>query len=264
MKLESRSIKIEAIVVSYNDLIRIVRLIHSKYQESIDDKKHARFSVELNCAGGISYESDDLDLLEEGGPIEYQIVNSIHVVYSDYAQERRIDLNLRRDGYNCRLIVRGDDSTWVNGTFNQLVDIIRSFKPQENFLLRHSEFLLHFLALAVGSSIILILDFTLYSWIRLFENPSESLLKTREFFRTYPFASILFDLFVRWLMGISTFALPIRRWLLELWPSVEFSFGQDHLKVEKNRRQRIAFVLGVLVLPILINLISEWISAAIK
>jgi hypothetical protein len=54
-----------------------------------------------------------------------------------------------------------------------------------------------------------------------------------------------------------TFALPVRDWILELWPLIELDLGPEHLKIEKRRRARLAIVTAAIVLPILLRVLYD-------
>ena len=156
--------------------------------------------------------------------------------------------------------VKGDDHNWVNGIFVQLQEIIESVKPQDNWLLRHKSVLLHTIALGVGAALYQILRFLTYQLVPPMENPSETVKAMRQFFVTYPFFMFLLDWLLKWGLGI-TWAFPLREWLLCLWPSIEFDFGPEHMKVEKQRRLRAWVVLSSAVLPIVLTLLYDIVTA---
>lgn len=68
----------------------------------------------------------------------------------------------------------------------------------------------------------------------------------------------------RWLMGFAWGAFGVRSWFLGLWPNIEFDFGLQHLRTERKKRQRLAAVATLIVLPVVANLITDGIKAAVK
>jgi len=67
---------------------------------------------------------------------------------------------------------------------------------------------------------------------------------------------------LRWGLGFMWGAFELRRWLLSLWPSVEFRFGLAHLQTEQIKRRRLLLVATLIVSPILTNLVAGLIQAA--
>jgi hypothetical protein len=65
----------------------------------------------------------------------------------------------------------------------------------------------------------------------------------------------------RWLLGFFWGASSVHRWLLEMWPNIEFNFGLPHLQTEKVRRERLYSVWALIVLPIVASAIYDVIKA---
>ena len=151
------------------------------------------------------------------------------------------------------LSVRGTEKNWVQGTFTDLQEIIESVKPQDNFILRHKGVILHVISIGIGSLVYLILNFLIYDRIKPIQNPSEFLIGIRDFFRTNLWAYYLLEIFLRWSNGL-VFAYYIRKWLVKLWPEIEFDFGPDHMNILKVRRQRIWSVSSLVIIPVLIDI----------
>ena len=167
----------------------------------------------------------------------------------------RFDVN-HGGGYTDGLTVSGSEGDWVNGTFTSLNETIDAVRPQNHWVLRHQALVLHLLAISIG----IMIQWT-FSWILSVRGVSPT---------TAPAAMVPFILFLKanpwlvyvvyiggmWLSGLY-WALPIRNWLLKLWPETELDLGPDHFKTEKGRRERLAFVMLVILIPIGVNLASE-------
>jgi hypothetical protein len=65
----------------------------------------------------------------------------------------------------------------------------------------------------------------------------------------------------RWFVGFLLAAFEIRRWLLKMWPSVEFNFGLPHLQTERRRRLLLMTVLTLIIFPIIANLLYDLLKA---
>ena len=64
-----------------------------------------------------------------------------------------------------------------------------------------------------------------------------------------------------WAFGHCCGAYSVRRWLLSLWPSIEFDFGLPHLKTEQMKRSRLVVVWTLIVVPILCSIIYDLMKA---
>jgi len=153
---------------------------------------------------------------------------------------RYIELSLKHGDrlFSNRVTVKGDDSNWVNGTFTKVKEIIDATRPQENWLLRHRG-----LTYLLGTAAI---------WYTL------SFLGQRLY---EPKPGVQRVAILSW-CGFIALALgfELKRWLLDLWPSIEFDFGPEHTRMEKARRGRIVAFLIILGLPMVVNIISIVIS----
>jgi len=251
---ETREKEIKNKVFSKKDICAIWKKINDEYKSSKQSGNHTSFKLTINCEDGTRYESEDSDLLNDGGIIDLKKSESISFDYCDYELERRISITLRHGDYGSELVVTGKDRGWVAGVFDELDTVLNSLKPQESWLMRYKVLTLHLVALGVGFAIYSMFDLLWYRHITPLENPSKNILVIREFLQQNYLFNTLIDVFLFWLQGIFP-ALWLQEWILKLWPSVEFDFGPEHQKIEKMRRNRIGIILSIIILPFLINFI---------
>lgn len=230
--------------------------IKSEYDNSQKDENHSSIEIEINCGDGISYESETDDLIQDGDVIDNKRCSTINIEYHDYKQERRISLNISHgDDYGNGLIVRGDKN-WVAGTFDSLNDIIESAKPQEHWFVKYKTLILHLGAITFGYFVYKLLDLIPISTN---EEPSTNVMRIRDFLHSNIFLLNIIKVISFWLQGI--FPLWwLRDWVLKLWPSVEFDFGPEHKKTEKNRRKRLGLFFSIIIIPLILNLIYDWLT----
>ena len=257
MKKESRSLDIEWRVFQKKDIRRIAHELKKAFDKSKEEEHHTSISFQLRSEGGISYETDSTSLFDDGGPLDTKKTESLQLTYYDYTYGRSIDIALRESGYYSTLIVRGENPNWVQGKFTTIQELISSVQPQTSLVLKYKKYLLHLLAIGVGYIIFLILDFLIYQHIDPIENLTGFLLTLRNFFTANRWAAVIVQVFLYWMMGISTFTFSIYNWLTELWPTIEFDFGPEHMKLHKIRRQRVWVVISVIVIPIVVDAISR-------
>ena len=249
---ETRRFDIRQKIFTKIDFLNIGKLFLSEYSSAQKNENHASIAFRVSCADGTSYESETIELFDDGGILDLKRINTLEITFHNYTLESYMNISVvRGGGYSDVLIIRGKDQNWVNGIFTRLKEIIDSLKPQDNFIIRHKTALLHIIAFGTGILIFSILWLIWYRHIEPVKNPSETVKTIRSFFKTHPYFEKSIELFLFWFLGIP-WAPYIRSWLLTLWPSIEFDFGPEHLKIEKLRRVRIALVFSIAIIPIVL------------
>jgi hypothetical protein len=262
MDKEIRTQQINWRVFTKTDIRRIAQVLFNAYQNAEKNKHHSSIALRLYCHGGISYESDSLCILDDGGPLDIKKTQTIQITFNDYDSERNIGISIREGNYHeGELTVRGTDKNWVQGNFTTLQEIIDSVKPQDNLILKHKNFTFHIIAFGVGSLVFLVLQFLIFQFIpapRTIQISSDFIKSIILFVRENYLFRYLFLIFLLWLEGIFTFASPLHKWLVELWPKIEFDFGPEHLNKPKIRRQRMWVVASLVIIPIIVNIITNF------
>ena len=179
---ESRQYSIKDRVFSKAILLAVGNALFAEYSSSVSNKSHCKFAFKISCADGTSYESESLELLADGSMIDIKSVEAIDIDYYDYTFERYANFSITHgDSYHNALLVRGDDSNWVNGIFVRIREVIDAAKPQESYFLKHRRLFFQVFALGTGSVAYAIV-YPLVSWIMpTIQNPSPSLLAARSF-----------------------------------------------------------------------------------
>jgi len=251
---ETRRFAIKQKIFTKRDLLNIGELFLSEYSAAKENEERASIEFRISCPDGTSYESESIEFFDNGGVLDRKIINTFEITFHNYSKDNYINITVvRGGGYNDELVVKGENPTWVNGVFNRLKEIIDLLKPQDNFIIRHKTFLLHLISFGVGVFIYFILWLMFYRHIEPIKNPTETIKTIRTFFKAHPFLMFILDWVMFWLLGIP-WAPYIRRWLLTLWPNIEFDFGPEHFKVEKKRRMRLAMVFSVAIIPIVLSI----------
>jgi hypothetical protein len=143
---------------------------------------------------------------------------------------RTIRLNLTHGkDYGNDLFVRGDKK-WVSDVFEDLNDYLGSISHQPELLFKYKPIILSLLALLIGYSIVNVLDSINYPS----GDPNSKLIQSlSDIVKNYPFVYYIILLFRYWISGIVP-AIYLRQQLFKLWPNVEFDFGPEQKKLEKN------------------------------
>lgn len=254
---ERRLIKIENKIFEKKDIINLANKFYSEYNKSQKRKQRSSVNYTISCDDNTTYESEALDLFEDGNIIDLKRAISIEMSFYHYDLDRRMNISLVHGmGFRDNVIIQGCDKNWVSSVFTELDEIIKSVKPQKNLLLEHKTFLLNLLSLGIGVSIYSVLHFLTNRYTEPIKNPSENMKAIAAFLNSNSVFRLLFNWLLLWLMGI-ILATSIRAWLLNSWPSIEFDFGPEHMKIEKQRRVRIAVVLSMAIIPTAIAIIYD-------
>jgi len=181
----------------------------------------------------------------------------IKMSYRNYEKGRSVSVYFRHgdNQYGNEVEVSGSDVEWVDATFQALKDNLDKVRRQDSWALRHPDLLFHLIALGIGSFVVAVVDFSvdiLFGKIP-FTLPVPHWL---EFLRWPPLRPYLYlaGWGWRWSLGLFWGTTSVYRWLLNMWPSVEFDFGLPHLQTEKIRRERMKSVVTLAVLPVLLQL----------
>jgi hypothetical protein len=257
----SRKIKVKNKVFKKSDIKNIWKKTNDHFQKSLQLKNHTSFNFIINCNDETTYESDEDNFFEEGDLIDNKKINSLSIYYYDYDFHQSLQIDLSHgSNYGNNIIVKGQNMDWVQSTFLELNELLESITPQENFFIKRKVILKFILAIFVGYSIE---NFITIPFLNLFispiRNPSYNLLKVRSFFAEH-------QIFIRFIYAILYYVIGygpssiFYHWFLKLWPNIEFDFGPEHHKKEKNRRTRIYILISLYVFPILLSVIFYYLS----
>lgn len=250
-------------VFTKDDIIRIGEIIENQKEENSELDSRSTKKYVITCDDSTSYESGSLSIITDEDIIDVKKTQSIEMSYHNYASEKSVDIELFHNGpryINCR--IAGNDRNWVNGTLREIEEKIKGTKPQDNFFLRHPVLLYNVSAFGIG---ILLSKIVVYILLSLFGGTpsSEPDPYWLQLIKSFPILGILINWAFYWLFGAMTFASNTRNLILELWPSTEFDFGPEHLKLEKKRRNTIVIVLTVVIIPILVSFIYDIIKITV-
>lgn len=237
---ETKEKKVEDKIFNKENIRSIWSIVNDKFVESGDllaINTHSRATIMLTiiCFDGTKYESDLGDMLADGEMIDLKKVESVNIDYQDYTLSKMVSVTLSQNDYASKFIVKGQDRNWVAGTFGSLDLIFNSVKPQSSWFNKYKIFIMNIMAFLIGFTIYKTLDFVFFHYDKpLFP---------------YPFILIYF-----WSCGIFI-SMLLTNLIERLWPSIEFDFGPEHEKLEKNRRNKLGLFISIVIIPFIINLI---------
>ena len=74
------------------DLFCLASIFRENFEQASPSR--SSLSITLHCSEGVTYESDTVQHLEENDEIDRRHVNAVSFSFIDYAQQRRIDLQV--------------------------------------------------------------------------------------------------------------------------------------------------------------------------
>lgn len=244
---ETREKKISAKVIARSDLSKLWDFLNNQEMDPEQQLHYPTQKIQVRCADGTRYESENEECLREGGIIDLKKVESIDFEYRNIRARKRISIELEHDGRHGsnRLEVDGDDANWVAGTFSGLEMILESITPQKHWFPKYQILVFFILIFTFGflaiQSIHLLFQGYFVRIVALTDGGIGEILT---------WVSAMF------LLGIIPAEYATQK-VSKLWPNIEFDFGPQHRRVERNRRIGIWFMFASIVLPVLLGFIND-------
>ncbi|MDP3769959.1 MAG: hypothetical protein U1A23_04895 [Candidatus Sungbacteria bacterium] len=244
---ETRKKEIKNRVFSKKDICALWSRINQECKPVGGREYNSLIELTINCDDGTRYESSDSNLLNDGDIIDLKKCESLSISYHHSVLGRRVSVALKHGDYGSSLMVEGEDRDWVAGMFDQLNMILDSVKPRGHWFIKYKSVFLHMGALATGFIMI-----RFWAWLNGLGMPQE----VSKEIKIHPPIRHVLTASLSWVLGVLPLA-GLVSWVGKLWPSVEFDFGPEHLKVEKNRRIRLSLFFTTLAIPVIIWFITS-------
>lgn len=250
----SKKIIIRSRVFALDDLKRIGEVFEKqrKLADRSDHRAHSQFEIQFS--DNTSVESHSTEILNDdvlnapGRPVE------IRFVFRNYSLDRHLSFSISHgeSTYGNVATISASETTWLNDNFAALNKAIDTAKPQTFWFRKHPTLLLHLIAFGLGALIHLVIAAIL--WGIIYASGTQNLkIDVADDWNAFlsALAPLWFTLLwlSRWFTGV-IWAFPVRGWLLRLWPNIELDVGVEHMKIEKQQRQRLGIVLSLIVVPI--------------
>lgn len=263
---ETRKLQIRDKIFKVDDLKRLASVLEDQSALAKNKEQHYSISYELHFSDDTIVESRTFSILEDDILFTSKRPLLIQFLYHNNDLNKRISLSLDHGDFPYRnsIIVSGQESEWVNDVFARLNTILQGVTPQESFVNRHPTLLLNIIALGVGTFgynlINIIMDYTTINFdlakhIAPIQEGSFlhslSLIIRSHIWFFYGIGWIL-----KWFLGFAWGAFEVRRWFLDLWPSIELDIGPEHLKIEKNKRKKVYAVIVPIATALLYDVVK--------
>jgi hypothetical protein len=265
----TRRIKIAERVIAIPDLVRIASILDRQVSAIQDQRVWTKHEVTFEDGTTIEGSAVEVFTEEELSRPSRPLAVEMRLYGSGAERYIRVYLHSGDLDYRSMMVISGDDDTWVNANYTALRDVLEKVAPQTLWWRRHPVLLLNLIALGDGTVFVFLSSIPVFllelNWPTLpllFIAPlSPNLLNQIRSLHSQIRSVLWVTAWLwRWLTGF-LFAYEIRRWLLSMWPSIEFNFGSPHLRPDK-RRQKLYTVLTLLVLPIIASAVYDVLKMA--
>lgn len=265
---QTRNLEIEEKVFEKADLKRFSEILDKQKKLAEELDHHYQLDYSISFEDKTSFNSDSSSIFEESS-IDTKRPLDVMFSFYNYTLGRRIDLRLTHgmSSYGNDLTVSGQDSEWVNDQFMILKERIDAVKPQGTWFSKHPLVLINLVALGIGSSGMLIIGWLVNLMLpetspTLTVSPEtvEKFKDIVEHLSSYSATFYIFGWFWRWFLGYMWGAYEVSKWFLKAWPSVELDFGAEHLKKEKQIRERLVALGSLVVFPVLLTICLDLIK----
>ena len=257
---QTRKIIISEKVFTSEDLRRIAKIFEKQRTLAAKSGHHFSVTYEVKFSDNTTLETDSPELFADeslagpGRPV------GVRMSFQNYALNRHLAISIDHgDSYFSAnaAVISANESAWLSENFLALKEAIDRAAPQSFWLRRHETLLVNLLALGLGSLGTLIINLAVNILFPHFRGVLPRPPRPSEQLRQLLLPMYIVQWVVAWGWGFFLGAFGVRRWLLSMWPSIEFDFGLDHLKTERVKRRRLIAVGALVILPITTSLIAE-------
>lgn len=254
---QTRSIKISDKVFTGEDLRRIAKIFDKQKTLAAKSGHTDLITYTVVFSDDTTFESDSPELFDDESLIAPARPVAVRMSFYNLTLKRHLALSMNHGNlthFTNEGEVSAGEPAWLGENFLALKEALDKVAPQSFWFRRHPFVLMNLLALGLGSIGNLIIDIAMHIF---FPHGPPWTIKNPGAWAPYKPLLHTLDWFMLWVLGNIMGAGSVGHWLLSLWPSIEFDFGLDHLKIERVKRKRLIAVGALIVLPIMTSLIAE-------
>lgn len=256
----TRKISITEKIFTAEDVRRLALILDEQKEIALDEGRHISAEFEVRFDDGTSIEGESPAVYSDETLTAASRPVAIRMSFRDYHLARSASLAFEYgdNPYGNRALMTGDED-WSGRLFAAIKDVLDHVRPQRIWLRSHRTLLLNLIAFGIGSLVLLGVEILLS--LILPTTPLGGTIKPlaadspwRSVIRTALPYVYVGGWAVRWFGGLLWGAFAVRDWLLKAWPGIELDFGREHVRAERDRRQRLKVLVLLVVFPILTTL----------
>jgi hypothetical protein len=235
-------------IFTKDDILRLIDFVYSEWKNS--KSLHKSFNITLN-----SEDNETLDFVDqeiEQLALDENKIVKINISFIDYRDDQNnIQISLKQGNTYYEYSeykLSSCNSMWLNDSRARLKKIFESFTPQNTFF-SNSRKTIYFLLPSFFGVFLFRLILIIYKPGRI----------DYQIFDAHPLAMYSWVVFFIYSLGGMVFflSLPVlKKYVFDLWPSIEFDFGPEHKKNQKKRRKTMAYIFTSIAIPFAFLILS--------
>ncbi|MGA2506181.1 MAG: hypothetical protein ABSF80_01725 [Chitinispirillaceae bacterium] len=258
------SVNIEEKIFSKADIIRLANIFKNIYDST--QSKHKKYDITLGCTGNETHQFSDTSSLDS--LLDLKRILSISYNFHVYDENMDITLQLNHGEssgfwYNT-LSVSASQDDWVTLKHEAIMAAINAVHPQSTWFRKYEWLIFNISSINVGWLCVSLL----IKWMKFInyqsstDKPSGLFSSSICYLYTHShLAMIGIYLMIFWTFGTIIMLLLwwgfLRQRYFDLWPSVEFDFGPEHLRKEKITRKVIGAIIALFGIPIILQILFK-------
>jgi hypothetical protein len=247
--IETRKKEINNIILKKEDLNILIIYLKNIYDNEFSQDGHINLSFDVKCYNDSVYRGDYSkeidDFVDFFNIIDRKKIKNIQISYTNYRTNNNIIINFEVNKYKTNyneFVVGGSEGSWVNDNFTKINEIIESTDKTNSFLVKYKK--------SCFIIIILLLTFLGLRIVLYYRGGYH--LDDKKILAYFSFIFI----YINSIIGFM-FMYVVRK----LYPVVEFDFGLEQYKKEKNTRRKLFNFIIYILLPIFYLLLQLFLSS---
>lgn len=250
---------VENKVFKKSDVIRLIKLISSGHQKksSKDLINPTYTNIELLMHDGNTYTSEEYSSDDIDGVLETKRLKSISLSFRSRETESTVSIKLTDSKYGLNYFsVESNDNSWFRAKKDEIKEWLDSVETQNNIILNHTKIVETILRFWLGYAFLLCIFLTIhlmYGFADIELPPTDKESVNYKFVDTYYIPIMALLSYVAGLLPADFIMEKVKN----LWPSIEFNFGPDHLNKIKKNRIKLGYLISALVIPVILIIVEE-------
>lgn len=247
-----KQLNISGVVITSDNIRELAQNVYDEFKQDSENDSYVNINFILKSSDGTQYESKNMDIFSNGGLITARKIISTEINYINSTEGKSIFITIQHtttDSYSDNNVyISGYGEFWVNGFTKKIEDNITSWKQQEKWP-KLSKWPL-VMIFTIGFALLFLNIVGLTSNI-LDINLSASQSQDAAYSKPI---SIILSIVWASLVGIWPSQYIVNK-IGNLYPSVEFSMGPEHLRIEAGRRKQLSQFVAIGVVPLILSLL---------
>jgi len=234
-------------IIYPKDIIKIANFIYGKYSENKPEYSYERFEISITTENNTQFDFNEVDESLKT-KLEDNLIQSLSIEFSNH--DNRILFEVNKFFVDIGGYVKSNDETWAKGTYKELIDMVKTFEPQNRSIYKKKNEILYEFIIPAISGIIIVNSLLIILYFFGFNINNIS-----------GYIAIYF--IINFIVQITIVIILIKVFqnyyynLKSLYPKIEFRTGPEHgqiiKKKQKQKKEINKKIIEIIVIPIIIG-----------